>query len=108
MEKGKLKQWIKRVKKAIKIAFYRKRIVYSTKHKPAVMIKPLEHEGKRYIRVAFDNRIKYEGHIPILDIPSHQVTGIRYNYSPAEVFLWSLLGVKVDNKNRPVKRIKNK
>ncbi len=86
--------------------FYRKRIIYSTKYQPAVLVFSFNKDGKNYVRVAFDNRQKYENKIPMIDIETKYVTGIKYCYSQAEVFLWSLIGVKADNKHRPVKKLK--
>lgn len=87
-------------------AFYRKKIVYTTKYKPGIMDRAFEYRGCRYIRIAFDNRRLYEDRIPTVDVPISQVKGIKALYSPAEVWLWSLLGVKADNKNRPIKKLK--
>lgn len=83
--------------------FYRKRIVYTYKYKAGVLVKSFQLGDRKFIRIALDNRQKYAGHIPMVDVDIKDVIGIKYCYSKCEVFLWSLLGVKADNSKRPVK-----
>lgn len=58
--------------------FKKKVIVHSRTHMPAVFIKHVKGKnGKRYVRVKFTNRVKYQGAVPLTDIPFENVLYIR-------------------------------
>jgi hypothetical protein len=64
--------------KFIKKWFKKKVIVHSRTHMPAVFIKHIRNrQGKQYVRVKFTNRIKYQGNVPLTDIPHSEVLYIR-------------------------------
>lgn len=85
--------------------FYRKKIVYTTKYKPAMLVKSFELGGKRYVRIAFTNRA-HDHQIPMVDVEVKYVKGIRVCYSKFDKFLWKCIGVTAENRYRPVKRLK--
>ena len=77
---------------SIRTFFKSKKIISSLDYQPAELIKRFTHKGKKYLRVAFTNRIKYQGTLPITDIPFDRVTGIRKLPSPFRKWLYGLVG----------------
>lgn len=64
--------------KKFKAYFKKKVIVYSRTHQPAVFVRHVKRKsGKHYVRVKFTNRLKYQGTVPVTDIPLSEVNYIR-------------------------------
>lgn len=61
----------------IKKYFKKKVIVHSRTHMPAVFIKHVKSKGRQYVRVKFTNRLKFQGTVPLTDIPLENVLYIR-------------------------------
>lgn len=74
--------------------FHSKKIVYTSKLAPAELVKRFEHKGKKYVRVAFTNRVKYVGSTPITDVHVSQIIGIRKLPSPFKKKVFGMLGLK--------------
>lgn len=74
--------------------FRRKKIVYSRHLAPAELVKRFTHKGQKYVRIAFTNRVKYVGHVPITDLPLDRVQAIRVLPSPFRKKVYGLFGLK--------------
>jgi translation initiation factor 1 (eIF-1/SUI1) len=78
----------------LKKFFHSKKIVYTSTHQPAELVKTFNHAGKKYVRVAFTNRAKYKGLTPVTDVRFSDVTGIRKLPSRFKKFCYSLVGLQ--------------
>jgi hypothetical protein len=78
----------------MKNLFKRKKVIISTYFPPGELVTMIRIHGKKFIRVAFTNRVKVQGMWPITDIPWVHVTGIRVLPSAAEKFIYGLIGKK--------------
>lgn len=74
--------------------FRSKKIIYTGLWKPGELVKTHRFRGKKYARIAFTSMIKYQGFLPITDVPFEEITAIRKLPSPAKKWLYSLFGVK--------------
>ena len=103
-KRNSMKQQPNRLKAAIGGFFYRKRIVYSLYSPPGELIKVFEVQGRKYMRIAFTNRIKFKGTWPITDVPLHHVSGIRRIPSKFDKLLARITGRVARASFRNVKR----
>jgi hypothetical protein len=78
----------------IKKYFRNKKIVYSRYLQPAELVKIFTYNNKKYVRVAFTNRVKFKGTMPVTDVLFANVTGIRKLPSPFKKWLYGLIGIK--------------
>lgn len=78
----------------IKELFHCKKIVYSRRYVPAEFVKLVRTKRKKYVRVAFTNKIKYKGTMPMTDIPMEEVYKIRKLPSAFRKWVFSLVGAK--------------
>lgn len=78
----------------LKQLFTSKKIIYTTMWTPGELIKTFTHQGKKYVRIAFTNKVLYKGYLPITDVPFEKVTGIRKLPSPLKKCLCRLVGMK--------------
>lgn len=77
----------------IKAFFKKDRIIYSKKMMPGKkQFTFRSHNGKRYVRIAFTNKVKYPGYLPMTDIPEEDITGVRVLPSRFKKFMYSLMG----------------
>ncbi len=74
--------------------FKSKKIIHSKKWMPGEMLASFKYKGQKYVRIAFKNKVMYEGKWPITDVPFSQVTGIRILPSPFKTALYKLFGRK--------------
>lgn len=61
---------------------------------PGELIKTFEHRGKKYVRIAFTNRVKFKGTMPVTDVLFSNVTAIRKLPSPFKKWVFSLVNKK--------------
>jgi hypothetical protein len=78
----------------MKNLFKRKKVIISTYFPPGELVKMIRIHGKKFIRIAFTNRVKVQGTWPITDIPWVHVQAIRVMPSSAEKFFYGLIGKK--------------
>ena len=74
--------------------FKRKKIVFSKDYLSAEFVCFFVANRKKYVRIAFTNRIKYEGTVPMTDIPFSAVRCIKILPSPFVKGIYNLLGLR--------------
>lgn len=74
--------------------FKRKKIVFSKNYMSAEFERFFVANRKKYVRIAFTNRIKYKGSIPMTDIPLSDVRCIKILPSPIKKGIYNLLGLR--------------
>jgi hypothetical protein len=74
--------------------FKSKKIIYSRKLIPGELVRIFTHQGRRYVRIQFTNRVKFKGSIPTTDIYYSDITGVRKMPSPFKVWRCKLVGRK--------------
>ena len=84
------KQWAIS-KKKIRKFFKSKKIVYHIRLSPGELVKIFTHNGKKYVRIAFTNRVKFKGTMPVTDVLFSSVTGIRKLPSPFKKWVFGLV-----------------
>ncbi len=82
----------------LKPYFTSKKIVYTKRWQPGLLIKTMQHKGKKYVRIAFTNKIKYEGMWPVTDVLFDDVVSIRKLPTPFKKWLYRLFGKKAKSK----------
>lgn len=71
------------------------KIIFSKKFMPAKKLFSFRTtSGKRYVRIAFTNMVKYAGTLPVTDVPLEDVTGVRKLPSPFKKWIYGLIGKK--------------
>jgi hypothetical protein len=68
--------------------------VYSKYMMPGELVKVFMHKGKKYVRIAFTNRVKFTGTIPVTDVLYSNVTGIRKLPSSFKKMCFGVLKMK--------------
>lgn len=68
--------------------------MYSNRLQPGELVRIFYFNGKKYVRIAFTNRVKINGTIPMTDILMDEVTGIRKLPSPFKKGICNLIGIK--------------
>jgi anaerobic selenocysteine-containing dehydrogenase len=89
----------------LKPYFHRKKIVHSTEWQPGEMVKVFTHRGKKYVRIAFTNKI-HQNRMPITDVLFQNVVGIRRLPSRFEKWFWNLFGIRARGKYYVIKKTK--
>lgn len=75
--------------------FKSKKLVYTKHYAPAELVKIFSHGGRRYIRIAFSNRAKHKGLIPVTDVRyPEDVVGIRKLPSAFKKGCFKLVGIR--------------
>ena len=96
--------------------FKTKKIIHSTKWQPGLLVKSFtvyrktgnrKFERKKYVRIAFTNRIKYKGMWPITDVLFEDVKTIEVVPSPFKKWLYGWFGKEPKNKMLIIKRNNN-
>jgi hypothetical protein len=90
--------------KKIKAFFKSKKIIHSWERQPGELRKVFMHKGKKYVRIAFTNRVKHKGMEPITDILMSSVTHISAQPSAFKKWRYRLMGLKAKAK---IYKIKN-
>lgn len=76
----------------IKKFFRSKKIVYTERFAPAELVKTYkDFRGRKWVRIAFTNRVKFRGTMPVTDVEFRNVTGIRKLPSPFKKWVFSLV-----------------
>ena len=74
--------------------FRSKKLVYSIRLAPAELVKYFRFGGKKYVRIAFTNKVKFKGTTPVTDIRFTDVTGIKKLPSPFKKMLYKSFGLR--------------
>ncbi len=71
-----------------------KKIVYTKSLQPGELVKVYTFKGKRYVRLAFTNLVKFRNTIPMTDVAYSDVVGVRKLPSPFKKGVCNLFGIK--------------
>lgn len=82
----------------LKKYFKSKKIIYTGKFSPGELVKVFQYRGKKFVRIAFSNKVKIKGMVPVTDVPFDQVTAIRKLPTPFKKKMYSLAGLKAKAK----------
>lgn len=82
------------MRKFLKGLFGCKKIVYSKKVMPGELVRVYTFKGKKYVRIAITNRVRFKSTVPMTDIPWEMVEGIRVLPSAFKKGVYNLFGIK--------------
>jgi len=78
--------------------FERKKIIYTKAFQPGGLVKIFKFKGKKYARIAFKNRQKYAGMMPITDVLFEDIISVRVLPSNFKKWVCRQFGIKAKSK----------